>query len=211
MTMTLYGVGQSRSFRCLWALEEAEVEYTFVNLDLSSTDENGGKSPTYLKLNTQGKVPTLVHDDFVLIESAAIVNYISACSKKSFIPDSPKERAKYDELAFFVLAELEQPLWTTGKHKFAIPKEHRVPEVLKTAKWEFEKALNTLPSLCQLSASPSEKGGYALGKEFSFADILLAQTFNWADRFNFDLPQDYLDYRDTMYSRAAAKKASSFC
>ncbi|MCH2189471.1 MAG: glutathione S-transferase family protein [Gammaproteobacteria bacterium] len=211
MTMTLYGMGHSRSFRCLWALEEAKLDYNFVNLDFASAEDDGSKSPTYLKLNTQGKVPTLVHNDFVLIESAAIVNYINACTDKSFIPQAPQDRAKYDELAFFVLTELEQPLWTTGKHKFAIPAEYRVPEVLATAKWEFQKALNTLPSLCAVTASPNQQGGFALGNEFSFADILLAQTFNWADRFKFDVPKVYLDYRDTMYSRPAAKRALDFC
>lgn len=221
MAFTLYGLGPSRSFRCLWALEEAGLEYDFVSLDLSSTGENGAKSQEYLALNQQGKVPTLVHkslgdsegaaSDFVLTESAAILNYISAVSDKEFIPTEPKSRARYDELAFFVLAELEQPLWTTGKHRFAIPEEHRVPEVLETAQWEFKKALKALNSLCDLHASPCSEGGYALGAEFSFADILLAQTFNWADRFKFDLPSELLAYRDSLYARDAAMRALKHC
>jgi len=209
MKMTLYGLGPSRSFRCLWALEEAGIDYDFVSLDLTSEEENGAKSAAYLKLNPQGKVPTLIHDDFVLTESAAIINYIDACGQESFIPKSAKERARYDEIAFFVLSELEQPLWTTGKHKFAIPAEHRVPEVLETAKWEFEKAVNTLGKLCDLSAKPGKNGGYALEGSFTFADILIAQTFNWADRFGFDVPQVYLNYRDALFSRPAAERASS--
>lgn len=209
MTMTLYGLGPSRSFRCLWALEEAGIDYQFVSLELSSSDDNGAKSEKYLKLNPQGKVPTLIDGDFVLTESAAIVNYIEACAEQTFIPKAPIERAKYDEIAFFVLSELEQPLWTTGKHKFAIPAEHRVPQVLDTAKWEFQKALDTLSKLCELSEQPDQNGGYALGNSFSFADILLAHTFNWANRFEFELPQMYLDYRDALFSRPAAQRASN--
>jgi len=101
---------------------------------LSSTDSNGAKSPEYLKLNPQGKVPSLKHDDFVLTESAAILNYIDALADGQFIPSAAKARAKYDELAFFVLSELEQPLWTTGKHKFAIPEEHRVAQVRRNVR-----------------------------------------------------------------------------
>lgn len=202
MSITLYGLGPSRSFRCLWALSEAELEHEFVSLELSGIGIDGAKSPDYLKINPQGKVPSLKHDDFVLTESAAIVNYIDALSGGKFIPTAPQQRAKYDELAFFVLSELEQPLWTTGKHKFAIPEEHRVPEVLKTAQWEFEKALNALAKLASFDE-------YVLGESFTFADILVAQTFNWADRFGFDLPVDYLNYRDEMYNRPAAKQASA--
>ena len=197
MTITLYGLGPSRSFRCLWALAEVELEHQFVSLELNGIDSNGAKSEEYLKLNPQGKVPSLKHGDFVLTESAAILNYIDAISQKSFIPSEPKLRAKYDELAFFVLSELEQPLWTSGKHKFAIPEEYRVEQVLETAKWEFEKALNAFSKLVTIDE-------FVLGDSFTFADILVAQTFNWAQRFGFDVPTEYVNYKDKMYAREAA-------
>ncbi len=211
MSITLYGLGPSRSFRCLWALEEANLDYDFVSLDLASSDAGGAKSAEYIKLNPQGKVPTLVHesngDHFTLTESAAILNYIDAIANTEFIPTAARERARYDELSFFVLAELEQPLWTTGKHRFAIPEEHRVPSVLETAKWEFEKALKALGELCDVHAAPCSEGGYALEGGFSFADVLLAHTVNWADRFKFQVPERLLTYRDSMYARPAAMRA----
>jgi len=43
-----------------------------------------------------------------------------------------------------------------------------------------------------------------LGDSFTFADILVAQTFNWAERFSFDVPAEYLKYRDNMFARKAA-------
>ena len=197
MSITLYGLGPSRSFRCLWALAEADLEHEFRSLELSGTDSNGAKSPEYLKLNPQGKVPSLKHNNFVLTESAAILNYIDAISSKSFIPKEAKNRAKYDELAFFVLSELEQPLWTAGKHKFAIPEEYRVEQILETANWEFKKALSAFSKLATINE-------FVLGDSFTFADILVAQTFNWAERFGFDVPAEYLTYRDNMFAREAA-------
>lgn len=202
MAITLYGLGPSRSFRCSWALAEAEIEYDFVSLNLSGSDSDGAKSPEYLKLNPQGKVPTLKHDDFILTESAAILNYISAIADKPLIPTEIKLRAKYDELAFFVLSELEQPLWTTGKHKFALPEEHRIEQVLATAKWEFEKAQTAFSKLVTIDE-------FALGDSFTFADILVAQTFNWADRFGLEVATDYLEYRDRMYTRDAVIAATA--
>jgi len=76
MAITLYGFDPSRSFRCSWALSEAGLDYEFVSLNLGSVGSDGAKSPEYLKLNPQGKVPTLKHDDFILTESAAILNHL---------------------------------------------------------------------------------------------------------------------------------------
>ena len=158
------------------------------------------QSPEYLKINPQGKVPSLIDGDFVLTESAAILNYIDTLSEQSFIPSEPKARARYDELAYFVLAELEQPLWSNGKHRFAIPEEHRIPQMLETANWEFAKAVKALGKLVTIDE-------YALSSEFSFADVLLAQTIDWADRFKFEVPAEYLQYRDNMMARPAAQAA----
>lgn len=200
MAITLYGFSQSRSFRCLWALHEAKLEHQYVELNFGSDQPGGSRSPEYLSINVQGKAPSMVHDDFVITESAAILNYIGHLAKGAFIPADPKLRAKYDELSFFILSELEQPLWTTGKHRFALPEEHRVAEIFPTAKWEFDKALKALANITDVSE-------FTVGDSFSFADVLLAQTFNWADRFEFELPADYLEFRDRMFARPAAQQA----
>jgi glutathione S-transferase len=181
-------------------LHEAGLAHEFVSLQLGSQEDNGTQSDAYKQKNPQGKVPTLVHDNFVLTESAAILNYIDTLAEKAFIPTTAQERAKYDELSFFVLAELEQPLWTTGKHRFAIPEAHRVAEIFATARWEFDKAINALEKLL-----PQRE--FALGDTFTFADILLAHTFNWANRFEFELPAQHLEYRDRLYQRKACQAA----
>jgi len=66
MTRILYGRGQSRSFRCLWALIEAEVAFEYVEVTPETVPEN------YALFNSQGKVPALVDDSFCLTESAAM-------------------------------------------------------------------------------------------------------------------------------------------
>ena len=200
----LYGFAQSRSFRCLWALEEAGIEYEYINAKLRTDpeDPDSAKNPNYLALNTQGKVPTLVNDDLVLTESAAILNYIARCAPESgLLPNGSMDvYAKIDELVSFVLTELEQPLWSKGKHMFALPEEQRIPQMFETAVFEFDKAVNTLDHLLG-------DGEFAIGDSFTIVDILLAQTFNWAIRFEFDVPQKYIDLRNRHYDRPAAKRA----
>lgn len=200
MSLKLYGLGPSRSFRCLWALCETNVEFDYIAVAFDPNADNSTKSADYLRKNTQGKVPTLEQDDFILTESLAIINYIDSIASEEFIPKKAQARAKYDELASFIVTELEQPLWTNGKHRFALPQEQRVKEIFPTAEFEFAKAINTLDGLVSVD-------GFILADNFSFADILLAQTINWADRFEFDVPQHYIDYRDRLYQRDAAVRA----
>ncbi len=200
----LYGFAQSRSFRCLWALEEAGVEYEYINAKLRTDPEDpeSAKNPSYLELNVQGKVPTLINDDLVLTESVAILNYIARCAPESgLLPNGSMDvYAKLDELVSFVLAELEQPLWSKGKHMFALPEEQRIPQMFDTASFEFDKAVRTLDHLL-------DDGDYAIANQFTIVDILLAQTFNWAIRFEFDVPEKYAQLRDRHYARPAAKRA----
>lgn len=200
--MKLYGMGQSRSFRALWALEEAGIEYDYVSVVFGSSEQNGTASAEYLALNTQGKVPTLVDGELVITESGAILNYIAANSPDlSLLPSNDlKRRAKYDELCFFVLTELEQALWTNGKHRFALPEAQRVPEILATANWEFAKALDALTPLFS-------GDGFVLGDEFTMADVLLAHTIAWAESFKFDLPDKLVTYKNKMFYRSACKRA----
>ncbi|MDQ7049593.1 MAG: glutathione S-transferase family protein [Enterobacterales bacterium] len=202
--MELYGMGKSRSFRALWALEEAGIEYEYVAVEFASNKNNGAQSDAYRALNPQGKVPTLVDEELVLTESGAILNYIaSSSSNLHLIPSNDlKLRAKYDEACYFILTELEQGLWTNGKHRFALPEERRVPDILPTADWEFNKAIKALQTFF-------DGEDYLVGDEFTMADVLLAHTLNWAESFKFTVPEKLLTYKNKMYYRTACKKSLS--
>ena len=71
------------------------------------------------------------------------------------------------------------------------------PQMLETANWEFAKAVKALGEFVTLE-------DFAIGHAFTFADILLAQTFDWADRFKFEVPAKYLNYRNNMFAHPAA-------
>lgn len=202
--MKLYGIGQSRSLRALWALEEAGIPYEYqeVSLKAGADDVNSTKHPDYLALNTQGKVPTLVDNSLVITESMAILNYIARSAPESgLLPNgSMAVYAKHDELVSFILLELEQPLWTRGKHLFALPEQHRVPAIFDTATFEFSKAIKCLEHL-------TTDGEFAIGNQFSLVDILLAQTLNWAVRFEFHVPEKLIAYKDHHFQRPAMQRA----
>lgn len=200
--MKLYGMGKSRSFRALWALEESKLDYEYVVVKFGSKEENGASSVDYRNLNSQGKVPTLVDDDLVVTECGAIMNYVANLSPDTnLIPaDNARLRARYDEICFFVLSDLEQGLWTSGKHRFALPEALRVPEIKPTAIWEFNKAIKALQNLF-------DGNGFVVGDSFTMADILLAHTITWALTAKFEVPAEFVAYRERMYQRAACLSA----
>jgi len=200
--ITLYGSGQSRSFRALWALEESGLDYRYNAVAIGSPEKGGTQTESYRSLNYQGKVPSLEHDGTVVNESAAILNYIAALSpSKNLMPlNDLRLRAYYDELCFFVLAELEQALWTNAKHKFVLPKEYRTRGIIDTTHWEFSKSLNAL--IHYLNESK-----FAINDHFTMADILISHTLQWAEGSKFKIQQSLLDYKNRMYQRPACKRA----
>ncbi|MBL4744003.1 MAG: glutathione S-transferase family protein [Cycloclasticus sp.] len=198
----LYGFPRSRSTRVVWMLEELGVDYEFNKIELL---EGAGQSEEYLKIHADGKVPAINDDGFVLTESAAIVTYLGdKFSDSKLVPEAGTQaRAKYDEWCFFVLTELEQPLWTVGKHTFVFPEEKRVPEILDVAHWEFLKA-------CKVLEKNLAGKEFAMGGAFSAVDILVAHTLRWANAFGVPSGSKALDaYRDRISARPSFDKVTS--
>jgi glutathione S-transferase len=73
-------------------LAEKGLDWEPVNLNLRAGDQHRGD---YLKLNPNGVVPTLIHDDFVLIESSVIMQYLDEVFPGPALqPADPKDRAR---------------------------------------------------------------------------------------------------------------------
>lgn len=198
--ITVYGYPKSRATRITWVLEELGLEYHYHLVNLMKGE---GKSPEYLAINPSGKVPAMRDDDMVMTESAAIVTYLAdKHSAAGLIPKAgSRERAKYEQWSYFVLSELEQPLWTIGKHKFALPAERRVPAIFETAAWEFQRAL-------QLFADGLGANDYILGETFSAVDVLLCHTLIWGVSFEQPVGKDNLRaYMARVTGRAAPARA----
>ncbi len=198
----LYGLPRSRSTRITWLLEELGLDYEYIAL---SPDQKGLKSPEYLAINPGGKVPSIVENGVILTESGAITTYLADKHTDCGLIPSPgtTQRAHYDRWSYFALCELEQPLWTIGKHTFVLPEEKRVPAVIPTAQWEFQHALTLFSE--GLGDKP-----YILGDDFQAVDILLGHTLFWAITFKQDIPQENLKaYAQRLQGREALQRAKA--
>ena len=130
--MKLYGCPNSRSLRAAWALEEAAAEYEYVSVDLF---KGAARTPEFLALNPAGKVPVLVDGELTLTESGAIIDYVgNRFPVSGLVPRDAAARANCLRWMFFAQTELEQPLWTIAKHRFALPKDKRIAGIENTAR-----------------------------------------------------------------------------
>lgn len=195
----LYGVPRSRSLRVSWTLEELGLDWQYQYINFAKGDS---RSPDFLAVNPCGKVPALVDGDLVLTESAAIILFLAEkYGDRKLLPAPASDAsALHHKWVSFIICELEQPLWTIGKHKFALPEDIRQQSMFAVAKWEFDKA-------AELAENWLPERDFLLGDELSVADILLAHTLLWATRFEQDIPPKLAAYRDRVTARPAMSRA----
>ncbi|SFL85129.1 glutathione S-transferase family protein [Marinobacter zhejiangensis] len=74
-------------------LEELGVDYNLIPVNLSAAEQ---KTPEFLALNPNGRIPVIVdrdNDDFVVFESGAIMIYLAEKYGR-FLPEDPKGRSQ---------------------------------------------------------------------------------------------------------------------
>lgn len=91
--LDVYSAPTPNGFKVTVALEEMGVAYNLIPVDLSKKEQ---KSPEFLKMNPNGRIPVIVdrdNDDFVVFESGAILVYLAEKYGK-FYPTDPKARSR---------------------------------------------------------------------------------------------------------------------
>jgi len=192
----LYGTPPTRVIRVLWILNELGLEYEIHPIDLLKGE---GQSKDFLKLNPAGKVPVLVDGGLVLTESAAIQLYLAEkYPQAGLVPESLEQRAEMYRWSFFLMTEIEQPLWRISRHTFLYPKEKRLPEDVELAKQDCREMVAVLEQ--------HMKGReFLVGERPSVADFNAAYTLDWANEEELldDAPR-LQKYLKTMYARPTA-------
>ena len=194
--MKLYEFPPTRSIRPRWMLQELEVPFESVWVDLPKGEH---RKPEFLKLNPAGKVPVLVDGDLVLNESVAIVLYLAEkYPEKGFLPGDAKGRAEVDRWLLFTVTELEQPLWRIAKHTSLLPEARRIPGDVTLAGQDFK---DMVPVLEEHLASHE----FVAGDGVTAADFVVAYTLDWANeaRLLSTFPAS-LAYLERMYRRPRA-------
>ena len=194
--MKLYGTPPTRALRALWLINELGLDCEIISVDMSKGEHLQAE---FLALNPAGKVPVLVDGDMVLTESVAMTLYLAEkCPDKGLIPDNLIDRAQMYRWLFFLVTEIEAPLWRIARHTSIYPEEKRLPEDVKLARQEAKVMLEVLENHLQARQ-------YLAGERLSVADLVAAYTLDWANTVKLMEKTPRLqEYLRTMYERPAA-------
>jgi glutathione S-transferase len=170
----LYGIPHSRAFRPLWMLEELGLEYENVPVNFVGDV----KKPDYLKLNPNGRIPTLDDDGTVIWESLAINLYLAQkYGRGKLWPESEADQAHTLKWSFWAMTELEPPLMKILLNRTFLPEDQRQESEAKAGEGELQQPLRVLEGAL-------EGRGYLLGSEFMAVDLNVCSVLSILSTFN---------------------------
>ena len=164
---TLYGLASSRAFRSVWAIEEVGVEYEHVPTHFGADS----KTPEYLAVNPNGRIPALVDGDLVVFESMAINLYLAERYGDGLLPASVEARAHVNQWSVWGISEIEPLQMQIIIQKYFTPDEKKNPKVVESAKRQLERPLKVLDAHL-------EGRDFLVGDAFSIADLNLASVLD---------------------------------
>ena len=158
----------SRAVTTDWMLKELDAPHEQIIIDFPAGEND---TPAYRAINPMGKIPTLVDDDAVVTETAAICAYLAdKFSEKDFAPSpNSTERARYYRYLFFPGMTLE-PMFTVKQLWITEPDP-------KSAGWgDLERCMASVEAM-------TPKNAWALGNQFTAADVVFGGTLDFAIQF----------------------------
>jgi glutathione S-transferase len=166
----------SSAVRIHWALEELGIPYEGVKLDLKAGDQ---KKADFLKLNPNGKVPTLVDDGVPMFESVAMLIHLGdkyGMNKNLWPAMGSADRIHALSWTVWSTATLGANLtrWLLNTAEY-LPPDHRNALQADAARKEIDENLRILD--VQLDGRP-----YLSGDSFTLVDLANASTLGWAAR-----------------------------
>jgi len=173
--ITLHGHPYSPNSRKVhWALEEMGAPYVYKTVNLATREQ---KSPEFLRLNPNGRVPVVVDGEgdngFVLYESNAILWYLAdKYDHGHIVPEDLAERALIDQWMWWQASDLAP---ATGR-----------PWIMKFYHTRFGAPFDgdKHQHMVQAAASPLllldqhlATRKFVVGERFTIADIALSEFF----------------------------------
>lgn len=201
-SVTVWGVGTSRTLRVHWALHELGLAY-----QTEPIQSRSGQTQTvaYTRLNPKQKVPYFQDGALGLSESAAIANYLFdryGGNAGVYRPDTAEARAKSDEWCYFIMTELDaHSLYVIRRHDDLRAVYGAAPEAVDSARDYFLKQIGAVqPRIANIES-------YLFGDRVSVADILLTTVLFWANRYGIPLSEEAMTYCRRAIARNAFQEA----
>ncbi len=176
--LTLHGFQFSpNTRRAQLGLEEAGLPYELVPVDLMSGAQ---KSSEYLALNPTGRVPVLRDGDFLLWESNAILEYVTALAPdKALGAQSSRERGHLAQWIFMNAAHLSPAIAHIFAHTIRLPEDQRIPQLVANGRNELDR--------CLVPLDAALAGREWIADRFTIVDISIGATLGAAPMLGIDL------------------------
>jgi glutathione S-transferase len=196
LEMKLYGTPPTRALRVVWLLNELQLDCEVISVNMRAGENHTSE---FLALNPAGKVPVLVDGDLVLSESSAIQLYLAEkCPDARLIPTDLKTRALMYQWIFFLVTEIEQPLWRIARNMHIYDEKDRQPQ-------DIEIATRECLAMVQVLEKHMQGRQFLVGDQLSVADLNAAYTLDWAQMAKMlEQAPRLKDYLARIYSRETA-------
>ena len=171
--MKLYSVQASNNCRRV----VATAQHLGIELEIVDQPMGKSKSPAYLAINPNGKVPALVDGDLLLWESRSIMQYVASKKPTPFWPNDEKVRADITRWQFWEAAHLSRG---TGTYAFEnlfkkiFMKQDPDPAALAVGEKEWK-------SFAPILNAQLEGKKWLLGDELTLADFSVGACFSFAE------------------------------
>jgi glutathione S-transferase len=175
--LKIYGVPLSRAYRALWMANELGLDYENVPIHFA---DGTAKTPEYLAVNPNGRIPAIDDDGFKLWESMAINLYLAKKHESVLLPKTMEGEAQAIQWSFWVMTEVEKPALAALLHRFFLPEGQRDSKLADEGEQQLQKPLAVLDQ--RLATAD-----YLLGPIFTVADLNVASVLSWARMADVDL------------------------
>lgn len=165
MTLKVYHAAPSRSIRVVWALEELGLPYELAPVKM---DRQYFRSPEWRAVNPVGKVPVVFDGEERLIESVAIIHYLSEKYAEGRLSRRPLDPDYGQFLQWLHFGEAGM-----GGYAGMLIGQTRIlpPEQRSDAMKQW--AIGECRNCCAFIETTLEGREFILGEDFSLADISL--------------------------------------
>jgi glutathione S-transferase len=179
--LTIYGVYRSRASRTIWMARELGLDYRHVPViqayrlpDPAAADAPlNTRSPAFLAVNPNGRIPAIEEDGLVLHESMAINLYLAKRHGGTLGPADVAEDGLLTMWSFWAMTEAEPHTIEVLYHRVGNPQGPCDPAKADAAVAALRAPFAVLDAA--LAAT-----GFLVGGRFTVADLNLAEVIRYA-------------------------------
>lgn len=196
--LRIYGIARTRAFRALWMAKELGLDYEHLPIEIGDA---GARSPDFLAINPNGRLPVIVDNGFVLFESLAITLYLAKKhSNGKLYPTTLEGEAKTWQWSLWAVTEVDRGVNIWSLHAVRLPPAER--DAIKR-----DEALKILVAPFKVLDAAVLKQQYLLGNDFTVADLNVAAVISRAIDMDLSAVPNLMAWLTRCLDRPAAREA----